>query len=71
MGGLCLRWQCPKLRKLYLSNNKVVIVDPLLDLRCLETLCLFRNTVLDLRRCISVLQQVRNRTTGSSLPAHC
>jgi hypothetical protein len=51
--------QCPQLRKLFLSNNKVVLVDPLIDLRALETLCLYRNTILDLTRCITVLQQVR------------
>ena len=50
--------QCPSLRKLFLSNNKVVLVDPLIDLPALETLCLYRNTVLDLQRCIGVLQQV-------------
>lgn len=53
------RPQCPSLRKLYLSNNRVVTVDPLEDLTGLETLCLYRNVVVDFHRCLAVLQKVR------------
>ena len=54
--------QCPLLRKLYLSNNRIIIIDPLQDLPNLESLCLFRNMVLDLNRALLTLQQVAPRT---------
>eukprot|EP00741_Cyanophora_paradoxa_P024644 tig00022080_g23794.t1 len=47
---------CSRLQKLFLSNNKIRYISPLLNLPCLQTLSLYRNHIPALDAVLPVLQ---------------
>lgn len=64
----CAGQSCTRLRQLFLSSNRVVLVEPLLACQELHTLCLYKNSIINLGvtlRTLRGLPRVRPR-----VPAH-
>ena len=48
--------ECPRLERLYLSNNRLGSIEELCGFNCLTTVCLYHNSLLNLSATVSVLR---------------